>query len=74
MVELQEAMGGTRTEAEELAVASVRTTTQEVWDFREYLLKEMRLGWVPGRLWKLVYWLSKHWPRRWLPKLEGQGR
>ena len=70
--ELHEALGGTREEAEALAIASIHTTTKEVWDHREYLLREFGFRWFPDRLWELKYWLSERWPRRWLPRLKGE--
>jgi len=75
ILELQEAMGGTWLGAAEEAIASIRAATEGRWGSRRHRLEMRWLRWIPGLPPRLEYWLTRHWPRRWLPRLEGdEGR
>jgi len=63
--ELQEARGGTWLDAAEVAIDLVRDGVTRVYDHRADKLRD-RLCWLP---WRWQYWVSEHWPRKWLPRL-----
>jgi len=48
------------------AIELVRDGVERVYERREALLCHDWLYWLP---WGWQFWLSEHWPRKWLPKL-----
>jgi hypothetical protein len=65
MLELKEAQGGTWLDAAEVAIGAITRATYQVYDRRADKLRD-RLCWLP---WRWQYWVSEHWPRKWLPRL-----
>ena len=69
---LQVAMGCEWWEAIEATIAYVELRESDIWMVREEALRLRWFWWLPWRRewgYRAGYWISEHWPRKWLPKL-----